>query len=460
VPVGIYVTGTAHHIELRNNKIHNIEQNGTSSSGTDAHGIAVYGTSATQSINNIIIDGNELDSLKLGSSESLVLNGNVDTFQVTNNSVHHNNNIGIDAIGYEGTSSDTATDRARNGLIRGNTVSDIDSYGNVAYGTDRSADGIYVDGGRDIVIERNIVHHCNIGIELASEHSGKSTSGITVRNNFVYRNDIAGVSIGGYDTKRGSTQGCFIVNNTLFQNDTLQEGNGELYIQYDTKNNVLENNIVIANSQNAFITNDYTANSGNVVDYNLYFGPGGSANSSWEWKKTSYDDFASYQTGTGNDAHSQFLDPQLTSSVLPDLHLKAASPAIGAGLYRAEVGTADIDGESRVNGVIDVGADEYTASSSGVTLESATIPATWELQAYPNPFNPAVTIGYRISVRGVATVKIYDLLGKEVAVLANREHLAGSYHVRWNAAAVSSGVYFCRLATGGSVNMIKLLLVK
>ena len=103
VPVGIRIYGTAHHIELRNNVIHDIENNRTGANGTDAHGIAVHGTSGSQAVNNIIIDGNELYDLVLGSSEALVINGNVQYWEVTNNMVHDNNNIGIDTIGFEGT---------------------------------------------------------------------------------------------------------------------------------------------------------------------------------------------------------------------------------------------------------------------------------------------------------------------------------------------------------------------
>ena len=67
-------------------------------------------------------------------------------------------------------------DSARDGVIRGNTVWNVDSYGNPAYGTDRSADGIYVDGGRDVLVEGNVVHDVNIGIEFASEHAGRATA--------------------------------------------------------------------------------------------------------------------------------------------------------------------------------------------------------------------------------------------------------------------------------------------
>ena len=358
VPVGIHVSGTSHHIRILNNTIHHIEHNGTWANGVDAHGIVAYGTSATQSIHNLVISGNELYELTLGSSEALVVNGNVERFQITGNRVHDCNNIGIVAIGFEGVSPDPATDQARNGLIARNTVYNIDSYGNPAYGSDRSADGIYADGSRDIVVERNVVHHCNIGIELASEHSGRSTSNVTVRSNFVYLNDVMGIALGGYDSQRGSTQNCTIVNNTFFRNDRLKWGNGELLLQYDTRNNTVKNNIFYANAQNYLIVNPFSQNAGNVVDYNIYCAPAGAADSEWQWKNKWYTGFEAYRSATGNDAHSRFVNPLLVSTATPDLHLQAASPAIDAGENLTVLGDADIDGETRIQNVVDIGADE------------------------------------------------------------------------------------------------------
>lgn len=361
VPAGIYVRGASHHIRIRNNKIHHIEHNGTVAHDVDAHGIAVYGDNAAAAIHDVLIQGNELYALKLGSSESLVVNGNVDGFQIIANKVHDNNNIGIDAIGFEGVSSDPATDQARNGLIAQNWVYNINSYGNPAYGTDRSADGIYVDGGRDIVIERNRVHHNNIGIELASEHQGKSTRNVTVRNNFVYLNDVVGIAMGGYDRLRGRTENCVIVNNTLLRNDRLQWGNGELLLQFDTRNNVIKNNIFQANVQNLLIANPFVENTGNVLDSNLYFTAAGNpATAKWQWKKVWYAGFNTYRAATGNDALSFFTDPLLVSAVPPyDLHIQNTSPAIDAGETLSAAGVLDIDRQARVQGLaIDIGADE------------------------------------------------------------------------------------------------------
>ena len=361
VPVGIHVRGTSHNIEVRNNRVHAIETNVKSSSGGDAHGIAVYGTSAAQPIHDIVIDGNELYDLKLGSSEALVLNGNVENFQVTNNRVHDSNNIGIDLIGFEGTAPDVSVDQARNGLVAGNTVYNIDSYGNPAYGTDQSADGIYVDGGRDIIIERNIVHDADLGMEVTSEHHNRFASGVIVRSNFIYNNLVTGLSIGGYDTARGRTEACTFINNTFYNNDTLQTGSGEFMFQYDTRSNTIENNIFFAGPQDILISNPFTQNTGNTLDYNLYYTVAGPNSSAWEWKTNTYDSFTGYRSATGNDAHSVFVDPKFINinAGSLDLHLAAGSPAIDAGSNLANDGDLDIDVQPRiVNSRVDLGADE------------------------------------------------------------------------------------------------------
>ncbi len=357
VPVGIRIYGTAHHIELRNNTIHNIENNRNGANGTDAHGIAVHGTSGSQAANNIIIDGNELYALVLGSSEALVINGNVQYWQVTNNIVRDSNNIGIDAIGFEGTAP--SNDQARDGLIAGNHVYNINTFGNPAYGNDRSAGCVYVDGGTRIIVENNILHHCNLGIEIASEHAGRATSYVTVRNNFVYSNTQAGLAMGGYDTNRGSTENCVVVNNTFYNNHTQGDWGAELYVQYDTRNNVIKNNIFYATGNRRFIESWSPVMSNNTVNYNLYYASGGGTNGTWIWKNVTYSNFAAYQSGSGNDAQGLIgQDPLFVSISAPNLHLQNSSPAINSGQNLVEAGSVDIDGDARIQNVIDRGADE------------------------------------------------------------------------------------------------------
>ena len=122
-PLGINVMGAGSHIELLKNNIHHIENNfngrDAPGRGGNGFGIAVYGTDAKTPITDLIIDGNEVHHLKTGSSESLVVNGNVTNFRITHNVVHDNNNIGIDVIGFERTAPDPAVDQARDGVVSG-----------------------------------------------------------------------------------------------------------------------------------------------------------------------------------------------------------------------------------------------------------------------------------------------------------------------------------------------------
>ena len=364
-PMGISVTGAGTHIELLKNNVHHIEQNfqgrDAPGRGGNGFGIAVYGTDAKAPISDLVIDGNEVHHLKTGSSESLVVNGNVTNFRITHNVVHDNNNIGIDIIGFERAAPDPAVDQARDGVVSGNLVYNITSRGNPAYGDDQSSDGIYVDGGTRVVIEQNIIHHVDFGIELASEHRGRTTSYITARNNLIYACNTAGISIGGYGAERGGTDHCTVVNNTLYGNDTAGTGSGEFQMQFNMTNNVFENNVVYAGNRCLM-----TASKSGVVDaktptvtldYNLYYCDASPAASTWGWFPASLKGFDKYVQAAGNDRHSRFSDPRFAGASTNDFHLKEDSPAIAGGLSAGlALGEQDLDGAPRVRGgSIDIG---------------------------------------------------------------------------------------------------------
>ncbi len=67
------------------------------------------------------------------------------------------------------------------------------------------------------------------------------------------------------------------------------------------------------------------------------------------------------------------------------------------------------------------------------------------MQNYPNPFNPSTTIRFEVPRSGFVSLKVYNLLGQEVAVLVNEVKQAGGYEVVWEAAGLPSGVYFYRM---------------
>jgi len=109
----------------------------------------------------------------------------------------------------------------------------------------------------------------------------------------------------------------------------------------------------------------------------------------------------------------------------------------------------------------------YAVSYLSVPGETSTVPTEITLsQNYPNPFNPTTNIKYSVPKATMVTIKIYDMLGKEVMTLVNNENRkAGNYETVWNGInsngnAVSSGTYFCRLETSDAVKVEKLMLLK
>jgi hypothetical protein len=363
-PLGISIMGAGSHIELLKNNVHHIEQtfNGRDGPGHGANGfgIAVYGTDPRTPISELVIDGNEVHHLQTGSSESLVVNGNVTNFRITHNIVHDNNNIGIDVIGFERTAPDPAVDQARDGVVSGNLVYNITSRGNPAYGNDVNSDGIYVDGGARILIEQNILHDVDFGIELASEHKDRATSYITARNNLIYHCHTAGVSIGGYAPERGHTDHSAVVNNTLYDNDTSGTGSGEFQMQWNMADDIFENNIVYAGARCLITLNRSQVEKQKpsvVIDHNLYFCASGANRSTWKEFAATVTGFEQYVQSTGKDRHSRFLDPHFVDAAANDFHLRSDSPATGAGTTDGlTVGEMDLEGSPRVQSrKIDIG---------------------------------------------------------------------------------------------------------
>ncbi|HEY5533689.1 MAG TPA: S8 family serine peptidase [Ignavibacteria bacterium] len=96
-----------------------------------------------------------------------------------------------------------------------------------------------------------------------------------------------------------------------------------------------------------------------------------------------------------------------------------------------------------------------------VTPISMTIPDEYSLsQNYPNPFNPTTKINFALPKQGFVTLKIYDVLGREVRTLVNEVKSAGQYSVDFNASEFASGVYFYKLETNGFNDVKRMMLIK
>jgi hypothetical protein len=378
-PAGVWITGAGTGVNLLDNLVHNI----TTSSEKDgnAFGIAVYGTSSTP-ITELTIRGNEVYDLKTGESESVNVDGDVTYFTISNNVVHDNDNIGIDAIGFEGVGP-SGYDRAKYGEISGNTVYNISAINNPGEGDEYDADGLYCDGCEYVVFERNLVHNCDLNMEAASEHKNHDSSYVTIRDNVFYDANTVGISIGGYASTVGGSDHVVMVNNTLYNNNTRDQG-AEFQIQYhsgSSSGNIFENNIVYAATQNVWIYSYVKPNSTYpappaTMNWNLYYSTAGYVEgTSIDWAgKSSYKTYAAYQSATGEDANSPNANPLFDdlSSSPPNLDIESNSPAINAGSTSLSCsvgycgssssiyGSTDFAGNPRINssGQINIGAYE------------------------------------------------------------------------------------------------------
>jgi hypothetical protein len=98
---------------------------------------------------------------------------------------------------------------------------------------------------------------------------------------------------------------------------------------------------------------------------------------------------------------------------------------------------------------------------TGVTPGGTGVPAAYFLsQNYPNPFNPTTRILFDIPRSGIIRISIYDILGREVAILIDQLMNAGSYKIDFDATAISSGVYFYKLQADGFSDTKKMIIMK
>lgn len=329
MPIGVYVHGGDTRVTLSDLHVHDMgNDNGTlGSMDMNAHGIAAYGDSPTRSISGLTITDNEVDHLTLGASESVVVNGNVDGWRITGNRIHDDNNIGIDAIGFEPTLSGkyryTELNRARDGVISGNTVVNIKSEGNPAYWSDGAwcncADGIYVDGGTHIAITGNTTTADDIGIEVAAENPQGAADHVTVAGNRVSESRFTGITTGGYcdgeedcgGVKTGRSFDNTFIGNVLRENNTDHDGSPQFLIQYYEQDNRIIGNTICATGDETLLLGTVprsTSGSGDVVRGNVYTADTSAASAQWGWGGTTYTGFAAYRAATGQDAGSVYHD--------------------------------------------------------------------------------------------------------------------------------------------------------
>jgi hypothetical protein len=126
------------------------------------------------------------------------------------------------------------------------------------------------------------------------------------------------------------------------------------------------------------------------------------------------------------------------------------------------VGTSSSAGSTVSSGVLSDSLVRGTLTGVGEPHDALeAIPVTFRLQQnYPNPFNPTTVIRFDMPRSAFISLRVYNVLGQEVAVLVNQVEDAGTKSVEWDALSVPSGIYICRLVTDGAVSSTKMMLLK
>lgn len=337
----VFVIGGSESVEVIGNTLHDIRH--TLGVEGEMRGIAAYSTENREH-RNLLIAGNTLYNISTGYSEVLSLAGNVVDFRVESNTAHHNftNPVFLaSGVRSEDGSSIFAVGReewvdpgdTRDGVFRDNHI-----YANVD--PSRGGIGIYVNGGRNILIERNRIHDNHTGIYVNGENPAVHAQNITIQNNLVYRNLTVGIGVGpegerGSALEGGRVTGVLVRHNTLVNNGHSSDwgGAGSLYVGR-VNNARFVNNLVVTATEGDGAHKALTV--GNVqhravLDHNLYFVPGGAV-PLFVWPLgRQYEGLAAFQVATGNEANGIVADPQLRADASGDWRPGPRSPALDAG---------------------------------------------------------------------------------------------------------------------------------
>jgi hypothetical protein len=350
-------------------------------------------------------------------------------------------------------------------IVNNNTAISINSYG--------FAGGISNSGGNTLIKSNRIIHNSIAGgstcygaaiyFDLINDLNWAIVDNNFIADNYSTNGNCYGGAIGMW----GSSPP--IINNIIIRNSAHY--GGALHTFNGSKPQIINNTIVDNNAPygGAIYSEDVTTHpkiintimwsngSGNEIDlYN-----GGNVTVRYSDIKGGYD-------GLGNiNSDPSFFDALF--------NLADWSPCIGAGIDSIEISGAwyyapptCYFGGPRPNpsGTMpDIGACESPLAEPVSVEDELSLPVEFALeQNYPNPFNPKTVISYQLPVGENVTLKIYDVLGNEVATLVDEYKPAGIYEVEFSPASSikhpASGIYFYQLRAGKFIESKKMILIK
>jgi subtilisin family serine protease/subtilisin-like proprotein convertase family protein len=219
-------------------------------------------------------------------------------------------------------------------------------------------------------------------------------------------------------------------------------------VQVGTHSNIIKVNFTMVNLIHTYDGDvTFALRSPNGTEVVLSSGNGGSSDN---YINTVFNDSATTPIASGT--------APFTGTFIPSSPLSAFNGQDAYGWWRFRV----TDGASGDTGHVGQYCIQiYSGGTLTGTNNAGILPTKFELsQNYPNPFNPTTKINFAIPKQGFVTMKIYDVLGREVRTLVNEVKPAGNYTVDFNASELSSGVYFYRVQSGEFSDIKRMILIK
>ena len=364
------------------------------------------------------------------STDNGVYNNKIFGNLITGENVTYQRGIGTD--GYENKCRDN---EFYNNIIRNTTVrSQINGNNNWVHHN-------IVDGVKNSIVKSRGVGQAfdlqGYGVDLVC-HDNK------IDNNLIMNCDEAGIS---FSDNGGPKVNNYVRNNIIINcGRNSKEGNDNVGIVIDNDNSIQTNYFY----NNCIYNGDETAT---VI--------------SLRGEKINISEFNSQVSLYDIALNNIENDPLIETSDSLIFYLNTNSPCIDAGI---DVGLKQDFYENKIfiGDAPDIGIYEYSSTTDVISTEIAEVNSYYLAQNYPNPFNPSTTIKYSIpnvmDTKFASTtnviLKIYDILGREVATLVNQQQKPGNYEVTFDARNLTSGVYIYRIQAGGFVKSREMMLLK
>ncbi len=275
--------------------------------------------------------------------------------------------------------------------------------------------------------------------------SGNASGGLS---NSTFGSPPVSVQNSVFSYNRGSAVRRLGNNCTLDKNMIVSNSAGITNIESNS-NVLIRNNIIAYNSgagvhstvtpAPTVVFNNVFANTNNFSGFSTFYG----------------DTTLGYRNGRGDrcDPFSNVnMNPLFVDTTARNYHLLASSHMIDAG---DTLSPKDPDST-----IADIGAYYFDHRTQAIGAVSNIPYQFWLAQNYPNPFNPSTTFHFSLPRSTHVSLKLYDLTGREVAIIVDHEMTAGSHTVAWKAANFASGIYFYSLKAAEYTNTKKLILLK